>query len=328
MTRYLFSLTLLTCLLPCHRLEAQDTGTEGKQPYIVETFVYKSLENHEIRADVYRKPGGEIRPGIIWIHGGALIFGTRKGIPEEQLGLYLNAGFTVIAIDYRLAPETKLPQIISDLEDAHSWVVAKGPGLFNVDPARIGIIGHSAGGYLTLMAGFRARPTPRALVSFYGYGDITGPWYSAPDSFYNLQPKIDKDIAYRAVGDSVVSSAPWQSSTYSRGQFYLYCRQNGLWPLEVSGHDPQEEPSWFQPYEPLQNVTSTYPPTVLLHGESDTDVPFWQSVRMAEKLEMLGISYELLTRPDWPHGFDRNWDDPYVQEAFEKILSFLEAHLK
>ena len=328
MIRFTLTLTLLSCLFYYCRSKAQESGTPDQQPFICETFVYKTVGDHEIRADVFMKPGEEIRPGIIWIHGGALIFGTRKGIPNEQLKLYVNAGYTVVAIDYRLAPETKLPQIISDLEDAHSWIVSEGPGLFNIDPARIGVIGHSAGGYLTLMAGFRVKPTPKALVSFYGYGDITGSWYSAPDSFYNLQPEIERDIAYKAVGDSIVSCAPWQSEKYSRGQFYLYCRQKGLWPLEVSGHDPRIEPDWFRSYEPLQNVTGKYPPTILLHGEIDTDVPFWQSVKMAGKLEKLGIPYELLTHPDWQHGFDRNWDDPSVKATFEKILSFLEEHLK
>ena len=307
---------------------AQGTNTGDQPPYVCETFVYKTVGDHKIRADVYRKPGKEIRPGIIWIHGGALIMGSRKSIADEQLTIYLDAGYTVISIDYRLAPETKLPEIIADLEDAYTWVVSKGPDLFNIDPARMGIIGHSAGGYLTLMAGFRAKPTPRVLVAFYGYGDITGPWYSAPDSFYNLQPKVEKEIAYSAVGDSIVSHSPYQPQKYSRGQFYLYCRQNGLWPLEISGHDPHKEAVWFKPYEPLQNVTGSYPPTVFLHGEMDSDVPFMQSVMMAGQLEKLGIPFQLLTHPDWQHGFDgRSWDEPSVKEAFNKILSFLEEHL-
>lgn len=327
--RFILPVILISCIVSPIGLKAQKSNTGDRHTYASETFIYKTVGDHEIRADVHRKPGKEVRPGIIWIHGGALIFGSRTSIPDKQLTLYLNAGYTVIGIDYRLAPETKLPEIISDIEDAHSWVVSKGPGLFNVDPARIGVIGHSAGGYLTLMAGFRAKPTPKALISFYGYGDISGPWYSEPDSFYNLLPAIEKDIAYKAVGDSIVSYAPWQSPTYSRGQFYLYCRQNGLWPLEVSGHDPHKEPAWFKPYEPAQNVSGRFPPTLLLHGKIDTDVPFRQSVKMAVELEKQGIPYELVSDPAWGHGFDgRNWDDTSVNEAFEKILSFLEKHLK
>ena len=116
--RFILPVILISCLVSRSGLIAQGSSTEDKQPYVCETFVYKTVGDHKIRADVYRKPGEEIRPGIIWIHGGALIFGSRKDLANEQLTLYLNAGYTVIAIDYRLAPETKLPEIISDLEDA------------------------------------------------------------------------------------------------------------------------------------------------------------------------------------------------------------------
>ena len=145
------------------------------------TYTYKTVPGCNIQADVYRAPGDGVRPVILWIHGGALIMGNRSGINTVQLQEYLNAGYTVVSIDYRLAPETKLKAIIEDLQDAYRWVREKGPDLFQADPHRIAVIGHSAGGYLTLMAGFCLNPRPRALVAFYGYGDIAGKWYSDPD---------------------------------------------------------------------------------------------------------------------------------------------------
>ena len=120
--------------------------------------------------------------------------------------LYLNAGYTLISIDYRLAPETKLAEIIEDLEDAYAWVRSEGPMLFNIDADKIAIVGHSAGGYLTLMAGFIFKPSPKALVSFYGYGDITGSWYSQPDSFYNQNPTISRDQAFEFIGNTIISN--------------------------------------------------------------------------------------------------------------------------
>lgn len=70
-------------------------------PYIKDSYTYKIVDNHEIQADVYRYPGEELRPGIIWLHGGALIIGTRGWLPSEQMKFYLKAGYTVISIDYR-----------------------------------------------------------------------------------------------------------------------------------------------------------------------------------------------------------------------------------
>ncbi len=171
------------------------------------TYTYKEVGTLPIRADVYRVADGKTKPVILWIHGGALIFGNRGGINPDQLARYLKAGFAVVSIDYRLAPESKLPEILQDVEDAYRWVQEKGPALFQADPKRIAVIGHSAGGYLTLTAGYRCRPRPKALVSFYGYGDIAGPWYSRPDPFYLKEPPVSKEMADDAVGQEPLSES-------------------------------------------------------------------------------------------------------------------------
>jgi acetyl esterase/lipase len=288
------------------------------------TYPYKIVENREALADVYVARDDRPRPTIVWIHGGALIMGHRENISDKQRDRYLKAGYTVVSIDYRLAPETKLPAIIEDLQDAFRWVGEKGTELFNADPTRIAVIGHSAGGYLTLMSGFCVEPRPRALVSFYGYGDIVGPWYSRPDSFYRQQPLVTEEEAYRAVGQPGISGTPGQNE---RWRFYLYCRQQGLWPKEVAGYDPQTEPDAFRPYCPVQNVTADYPPTLLLHGDRDTDVPYELSVMMAGALAQARVAHELITIPNGGHGFD-GADHPAAADAFERVLAFLDAHLR
>lgn len=298
-----------------------------EMPYSKNTYTYKVINNCQIKADVYRPEDKKNRPALMWIHGGALIIGNRSWLNSAQLEMYIKAGFTVISIDYRLAPETKLPGIIQDIADAYKWLRSKGPVLFNINPDRIVIAGASAGGYLTLTAGFRLRPRPRALISFYGYGDISSAWYAKPDSFYNQMPAVAHDQAYQAVGDSVICGS-YASLTDKRYQFYLYCRQKGLWPKEVTSHDPEMDKIWFAAYEPIHNITSDYPPTMLLHGQSDTDVPYLQSFRMNEELKRNGVDHELLTNRDWGHGFDGvGKKNPKVVEAFEKILIFLKKHI-
>ncbi len=161
------------------------------------TYVYKVVGDCKIQADVYQKGDEAAQPVVLWIHGGALIVGNRGTLPPDQLNRYLEAGFTAVSIDYRLAPETKLDGIIEDIGDAYKWLRDKGPGLFRIDRNRIVVVGHSAGGYLTLMAGFHFNPRPKALVSFYGYGDIAGDWYSRPDPFYSQQPAVPKGTGLR-----------------------------------------------------------------------------------------------------------------------------------
>jgi acetyl esterase/lipase len=288
------------------------------------TYIYKTSGDLSIYADVYRKNDNLVKPAILWIHGGALVMGSRWGLNPLQAEKYLNAGYIIISIDYRLAPQVKLQQIIEDLKDAYQWVRTEGPKLFQIDPDRIAVVGHSAGGYLALMAGFVLKPSPRAVVSFYGYGDIVGEWYSRPDPFYNRQPLVTKEEAYKAAGTRVISN----DQPGSRDRFYLYCRQQGLWPLEVAGHDPDKEPKAFDPFCPLRNVMRNYPPTLLLHGDNDTDVPYDQSVMMAKEFERQGIQHELITMPGRGHSFDRDMGDPEISATFDRVLKFLDGLLK
>jgi acetyl esterase/lipase len=306
--------------------------------YSKRTYVYKTVPGCPIQADVYLPPGEERRPAILWLHGGALIFGDRTALPLAQLERYLEAGVALVAIDYRLAPETKLPGILEDVRDAYDWVRNQGPGLFNVDPDRLAVVGHSAGGYLTLMAGFRLYPRPKALVSFYGYGDIVGEWYSRPDRHYNQDPAVSPEAARQGVSGPVIAGSQAVGSEDPRWLFYLYCRQQGLWPQEVAGHDPHTNPRAFDSFCPIRNVRQDYPPTLLLHGDEDTDVPFEQSQQMAAALQEQHVPHRLITMEGLGHGFDSLLDglqegdsqglkQAKVLEAFEAVLAFLKEQI-
>lgn len=298
----------------------------------MKTITYKTVGTLELQADIYgtNTSSGALKPAIIWIHGGALIMGNRSGIQPEQLDRYLNAGFVVIAIDYRLAPETKLPSIVEDIEDAFKWLRSTGANEFGIDAERVGVVGHSAGGYLTLLTGHRVHPAPKALVAFYGYGDIAGDWYSQPDPFYNTFDRLTEADAHRAVdaGELVDGSADPQ-----RRDYYLWCRQNGLWPVKVGGHDPLTERDWFTQYSPAENVEAEgtrYPPTLLLHGNADTDVPYAQSVHMEKRLAKANIEHDFITIPNGPHGFDHDpasASSPEVSDALDRAVAFLSQHV-
>jgi acetyl esterase/lipase len=260
------------------------------------------------------------------------MFGHRGMIHPEQVERYVNAGYTVIAPDYRLAPETKLPEIFSDVQDAIAWVRGEGARLFALDPTRLAIIGHSAGGYLTLLAGCHVRPRPQALVAFYGYGDIVGPWYSTPSAFYRQQPLVSEAEARAVIGTTEVSEPPWRDRAdfepaRDRSRFYLFCRQHGYWPQAATGLDPRNDYDALLAYCPVRHVAVDHPPTLLLHGDGDTDVPYEQSVMMARALADARITYQLVTIPGGAHGFDAGMGDPVVEAAFAEVLGFLTQHV-
>jgi acetyl esterase/lipase len=300
-----------------------------------QTLVYKTIDKTAIKADIYRLAGDEPRPVIVWIHPGSLIMGSRGMLPEDERERFLKAGYVVVAIDYRLAPETKLPEILKDIDDAHRWVRETGSTLFHIDPERVATVGASGGAYLALMAGARVQPPLRAVVSFYGYGDVAGSWYSRPDPFYLTQPRIAKVDAYKTVGTQELSESP----ATARGAFYTYCRQNGLWPREVVGLDPDTDAERLAAYSPERLATPAYPPTLLLHGDRDVDVPFEMSERMADALKRQGVAHSLYRLEGLNHAFDvfpvfppqgppsGGLKTPAVAKAFEAVIAFLDKYL-
>src|SRR6185437_8399839 len=165
----------------------------------------------------------------------ALIVGSRNSVPRPLRDLCRAEGYALVSLDYRLAPEVKLPAIIEDVQDAFRWLREEGPKRLHIDPDRVVVSGGSAGGYLTLMTGFRVKPRPRALVAYWGYGDVDGDWYTKPSAHYRKAAKlVSEDEARKGVGGQVLAGAAGAQNA-KRALYYLFLRQNGLWTKEVTG---------------------------------------------------------------------------------------------
>jgi acetyl esterase/lipase len=290
------------------------------------TFTYKTVGEIPIQADVYRADDARVRPVVVWIHGGALVMGSRKGVPGRILDLCRKEGYCLVSIDYRLAPEVKIAAVIEDLQDALRWVREKGPALFAADPKRLVVAGASAGGYLTMMAGCSVKPPPTALVAYAGYGDVDGDWYTKPSAHYRASaPLVPREEAYRAVGQHVLTGTEGDTPAgIARGRYYLYLRQNGLWTKEVTGMEPGDPR--LDRYCPVRSISPDYPALLMVHGTADTDVPYEKSAEMARELARRGIAHELVTVPGGDHGL--GGESPQVTEAHARALAFIRDHLK
>lgn len=284
------------------------------------TYVYKRIGDCSVKADIYFNDAKDA-PVIVFIHGGALIWGSREDINPRQVELYREAGFSVVSIDYRLAPETALNSIIEDVQDAIEWICSEGKSKFGLNSDKLAVVGSSAGGYLSLVAGMLS-DKPKAIVSLYGYGDILGDWYSKPSEFYCQQTGITREEALHCVGDKILSEGKVE-----RFNYYLYCRQHGIWPQEVSGYDIITDRYKLIELCPAYNVSKKCPPTLLLHGDIDTDVPYMQSVIMTQKLNDTGVYNRLITLEGKGHAFDYNMSDEAVQAAFVDVITFLNKYL-
>nr|AFU63348.1 Meta-fission product hydrolase [Sphingobium fuliginis ATCC 27551]CAD13182.1 putative aromatic hydrolase [Sphingobium fuliginis ATCC 27551] len=215
--------------------------------------------------------------------------------------------------------------ISSDIEAAFAWLGSDGAKRFHLDTKRMIVAGNSAGGYLTLTTGYRVKPKPRALVALYGYGRLNAAWYSQPNLFpeYN-KTKITREEASAQSDGGVISDSSKRKG--DADTIYRYYRQNGLWPQEVSGFPSSSIAELIAQYEPAKNVTREYPPTLLMHGTDDHDVPYEESANMALQFEKHGVPYVLKTIDRGGHGFGGGSPDQ-IEDAYRSMRDFIVRYL-
>ncbi len=102
------------------------------------------------------RPGEAPRPAVLHIHGGGFIVGRMTDTFPASQRLAEEMGCVVVEVDYRLAPETAFPGPLEDCHAALVWLHANAAAL-GVDPARIAVMGESAGGGLAAMVAIAAR---------------------------------------------------------------------------------------------------------------------------------------------------------------------------
>jgi acetyl esterase len=105
---------------------------------------------------IYRRNTRALSPVLVYFHGGGMVLGSNHSF--EPLARVLAAGSdaTVVAVDYRLAPENPPPAQFDDAYSATMWV-ADNAGRLGVDAARLAVVGDSAGGSLAAAVALAAR---------------------------------------------------------------------------------------------------------------------------------------------------------------------------
>jgi acetyl esterase len=95
-------------------------------------------------------------PALLYAHGGGWVFGNLDSHDVLCAQLAIEAGIAVLAVDYRLAPETRFPGAFDDVVTALQWLATNGPAI-GVDPNKLAIGGDSAGGNLAASVAIWAR---------------------------------------------------------------------------------------------------------------------------------------------------------------------------
>ena len=159
---------------PLHEL----TAAEGRANYLamrtpstVELHEVRDLVADGVKCRLYRSSGTTSAPLLIYYHGGGWVIGDLDTHDDICRKLARDARCSVIAVDYRLAPEHPAPAALDDCIAATRWIFANAKSL-DVDAARIAIGGDSAGGNLASLVAMHAGVTPVFQLLVYPATDM------------------------------------------------------------------------------------------------------------------------------------------------------------
>ena len=237
---------------------------------------------------------GSARPAVVIVHGGAWVHGNRGMLPDWNR--WLNGlGYEVFDVEYRMPPPARWLDEIGDVKSALGWVAAHAAE-YHADPARISVMGNSAGANL-------------AMLAAYSMGDP------------QLPPSTDVPaVAIRSVIDVYGPTDLALLHRDCKSPDYVHAAL-----AEYIGGSPAEFPERYRQLSPLSHVSSRSPPTITLLGGSDRLVAAEQAELLDAALRKSGVHHELYVLPACDHGFDVNWGGFGTQIARAKIQAFLEA---
>lgn len=262
------------------------------------TVTYNTVDGRTLGLDVYPARGqtSGAMPAILVSHGGGWSAGE-KGDASLFSAFLADHGYTVFDVQYRLAPQPNWKSATGDLKCAVGWVKQHAvTSDWNIDPARLTLLGRSAGAHLSLLVGYTA-------------GDAKlPPSCAAPDT------TVESIVSYYGPTDLAAGYAsPANPSVYdSRAREIAFI-----------GGSPESAADLYRLLSPTERVTAGAPRTLLIHGGRDQFVGLRNSELMADKLHDAGVRYETLYIPYAQHSFDFVFGGFSEQIVEQVLLRFL-----
>lgn len=258
-------------------------------------YVSGGHERHKL--DLFLpKEASEPLPLIIWIHGGAWQNGSKDGCPPLRKG-YIEQGYAVASINYRLSGHAIFPAQIEDCKAAIRWLRGHAEE-YNLDPDRFGVWGSSAGGHLVALVGtsggvsefdvgdfMEQSSSVQAVCDFYGPTDLIAfvrtPGYTKHADIHSPESKL--------IGGLVLENEKQAASA-----------------------------------NPIEYINEDDPPFLIVHGDKDPVVPINQSELLFKAMKSHNLSVHFHTIHGAGHGgagFD-------TLELNEMVLKFFDSTLK
>lgn len=265
---------------------------------ITSGIVYGQKDEPKHKLDLIQLDGdNQIRPLIVWIHGGGWRAGSRAKPPIRRI---VASGFSVASISYRFTDQAIFPAQIHDCKGAIRFLRAN-QEKYRYDADWIGVAGSSAGGHLALLVGTSAEDkelegnvggnlcqssTVQAVVDYFGPSDFVLRGKTQPEKAYS-----EKAGSYALLGGNL----------------------NG-----------KITPEMERMASPAAYVCDNSPPLLILHGEEDTQVLMDQSERMVQVYKAAGRPVELIRVKSAGHG----GADFFMSKNYDRVEQFFIANQK
>ena len=261
---------------------------------------YKETESSQLKLDIYmptRKLFPKI-PVLVYFHGGSWNSGSKR-LKDSDLEIFngfLEGGFALVSVDYRLTDETnKFPVQLDDGADSIRWLI-KNAELYGLDKNKVNLIGASAGGQMVLMLGIsgdRFGDTSESVkLNIRSVVDLCGPTDFTDLSDYT--PKAREEI-------------------------------NALL-LDFFGGTIQEMKDRYELASPIYNIHKNSPPIFMAHGRLDDIVPIEQAEKFFQKALSVNAKVKFVPVENVNHSFKAQGNlmsDPPLKDVIIAILIFL-----
>ena len=265
---------------------AIDVGRDFRS---IPNVTYLTANQWEGKLDIYvpRDNSAGPHPTFIYFHGGAHVFGSKEASFLTLLP-YLEMGWAVVNVEYRLAGAAHAPAAVEDCLCAVRWVIEHADD-YNLDASRLVLTGASAGSHLALTSGMLPASTcldrqcPGAPIDVAAIVN----WYGITDVLERLEGPHSRPGTVR-----------WFGSNPNRQEL-------------------------AQRLSPIRYVREGLPPIITIHGDQDPRIPHTQAVRLHEGLDQVGVPNQLVTIPGGGHG---GFPPDEMRRSHEEIRAFLAKH--
>jgi acetyl esterase/lipase len=247
--------------------------------------------------DIYSPDGAKGLPVVFWIHGGGWQTGDKTDV-QIKPRVFAERGFVFVSTNYRLLPEVEMGVLVRDVAKALGWV-HKNIARYGGDPARIVVMGHSAGAQLAALLSIDDRYLKAEGVPFEvlkGCVPVDGDTYDIP---------------------AIITTAEIRQTVH------------GL-PLPTFGHRVKfgNDPAKHVDFSAITHVAQGkgIPPFLILHVAGHPDVTA-QARRLGAVLHAAEVPVRVFAAEETTHrklnaDLGQN-EDPATMELFKYLDTFL-----